>query len=703
MKGLYGMKFNHIELNNELMIKDENGAFSLHKDKEALEVFLKEVDSKTRKFTSEIKRMEYLIEKNYYVDFFEEMYTKEQAIEFLEKAYSYDFEFKSYMAATKFYRDYALKSNDKKYYLENYEQRCVVVAMYLAEGNIELAENIIDGLMTQRIQPATPTFLNSGKKRSGELVSCFLLEMDDNLNSINYNFNVSTQLSKVGGGVAINLSKLRARGESIKKVKGVAKGVIPVAKILEMGFNYADQLGQRPGAGAVYLNIFHLDILDFLDAKKVNADESIRLATISTGITVPSFFFKLAKENIPMYIFGPNSIYDEYGLVLDEIDIEKYYDDFVHNKNVIKKEINARELLTKIAQTQLQSGYPYLVFTDNANKVHALKDIGKIKISNLCTEIFQLQETSTIDGYNSSKNIIKRDISCNLSSLNIVNVMEQKKIKESVYQAVELLTQVSLKSNIKQAPGVIKANEELHSIGLGAMNLHGFLAKNQIQYESDEARDFANTFFMMVNYYSLKKSNMIAQKTGTTFKDFNKSEYASGVYFDKYVQNDYSPKYEKIKSLFDGIKIPTKENWERLKIRVMDSGLYHAYRLAVAPTQSISYVQNSTPSVLPIVDQIERRAYGNAETFYPMPFFNNKTMWFYKSAFNMNQERIIDMISTIQEHVDQGISTILYVKSDITTRQLVRYYLYAHARGLKSLYYTRNKLLSVSECTSCSI
>lgn len=692
---------NHIELNNLITQKTDTGFFDLEKDKLAIEAFQKEVDENTVSFLSEINRLHYLVKENYYYNLFEQ-YEEEDILDCLELLNEIPFEFGSYMAISKFYKDYALKTNDKKQYLENYKQHIFIVALYLGNGDVNRVKDLIVSMLEQRFQPATPTFLNSGRARRGELVSCFLLSAGDSLNSINYNLSTATQLSKIGGGVAINLTNLRARGESIKGIKGVCKGVVPVAKMFEMGFSYANQLGQRPGAGAVYLNIFHYDVLDFLDSKKINADEQLRLSSISIGLVIPDLFIKLAQENKKLYMFGPHSILQEYGLKLDEIQIEDYYDEFVANENIYKRSIMARDMLNMIASSQLQSGYPYIMFKDKANEVHALKDIGQIKISNLCTEIFQLQETSVIKDYY-EEDRIKRDISCNLGSLNIANVMETKKVKQSIYEGIEALTFVSDNTDIKTAPGVSKANRELHSVGLGAMNLHGYLAKNKIFYESEEARDFANTFFMMMNYYSIKKSMYIARDRKETFKDFEKSEYAKGTYFDKYIENDYSPKTEKVKSLFEGIKIPTQENWKRLKNYVMEHGLYNAYRLAIAPTQSISYVQNATPSVGPIVDKIERRLYGNAETFYPMPYLDEQTQWYYTTAYEMDQYKMLDMMSVIQEHIDQGVSTILYVTSLISTRDLSRLYLYAHHKNLKSLYYTRNKLLSVEECTSCSV
>ncbi|MCU7556287.1 class 1b ribonucleoside-diphosphate reductase subunit alpha [Macrococcus capreoli] len=701
MKTVEEKQYRHIELNNQVTKRREDGFFDIDKDQEALAVYLEEIHDYTIHFDSPLERLHFLVDQDFYYNLFEE-YTELDLLDIIHYADSIPFKFASYMSASKFFKDYALKTNDKKQYLEDYKQHVVIVALYLAKGDKEKAKQLVSAMIEQRYQPATPTFLNAGRARRGELVSCFLLEVDDSLNSINYIDSTAKQLSKIGGGVAINLSKLRARGEAIKGIKGVAKGVLPVAKALEGGFSYADQLGQRPGAGAVYLNIFHYDVLEFLDTKKVNADEDLRLSTISTGLIVPSKFFDLAKEGKAFFMFAPHTVEREYGITLDDLNIDEMYDELVNNPNIMKKSKDAREMLNLIAQTQLQSGYPYLMFKDNANKVHANSNIGQIKMSNLCTEIFQLQETSVINDYGTDDEI-KRDISCNLGSLNIVNVMESKKFQESVHIGMDALTTVSDAADIKNAPGVAKANRELHSVGLGVMNLHGYLAKNKIGYESEEAKEFAATFFMMMNYYSIERSMQIAVERNERYADFEQSDYASGKYFEKYETTDYTPTSDKVKVLFEGMTIPTQADWSNLKEAVMKNGLFHAYRLAIAPTQSISYVQNATSSVMPIVDQIERRTYGNAETFYPMPFLSPETMWFYKSAFNTNQMKLIDLIATIQEHVDQGISTILFVNSDISTRELSRLYVYAHHKGLKSLYYTRNKLLSVEECTSCAV
>lgn len=690
----------YLELNSALLHK-RDGFFQLEKDLEAAQAFEEEVQKKLRSFPGPIERLRALIAEGYYEDFFR-LYREEDLLELSDLAYSYGFRFASFMAISKFYKDYALKSDDKKHYLERYEDRVVAVALHLAQGDVGKARAYVRAMMEGRYQPATPTFLNAGRARRGELVSCFLLELDDSLNSIGYTLNTAMQLSKIGGGVAINLSKLRGRGEPIKGVAHAAKGVVPVAKLFEDAFNYADQMGQRKGAGAVYLNIFHWDVEEFLDTKKINADEKSRLQTLSLGLIVPSKFFELAERGEDFYVFAPYSVYQAFGEHLDDMDLDRRYEELLAHPAVKKRPLSARAMLTRIAQTQFESGYPYLIYKSNANRAHPLKGLGQIKMSNLCTEIFQLQTTSIIGDYGAGDQI-GYDISCNLGSLNIVNVMESKGLQESVHTAMDMLTAVSDLSDIRNAPGVRRANRAFHSVGLGAMNLHGYLAKNRIRYESEEARDFARSFFAAVNFYSIERSMQIARERGLTFEGFERSDYASGVYFEPYLEEDFRPRTEAVRRLFEGIALPTPADWARLKEEVGQHGLYHAYRLAIAPTASISYIQNATPSIAPIVDVVETRTYGNATTYYPAPFLSEETYWYYKSAYHINMYRLIDLVAEIQPHVDQGISTVLYVTSETSTRELARLYIYAWKKGLKSLYYTRTKNLSVEECISCAV
>ncbi|MEK5007695.1 class 1b ribonucleoside-diphosphate reductase subunit alpha [Bacillus sp. FSL W8-0645] len=691
-----------IQLNNEIMIQQE-GKFQFDKDKEAVHsYFVDYINQNTVFFHNLEEKIDYLIENDYYEEEFLRQYSMADIKEVFEAAYAKKFRFPSFMSAFKFYNDYALKTNDKKKILERYEDRISIVALFFAGGDKEKALEFVELMINQEYQPSTPTFLNAGRKRRGELVSCFLLEVNDSLNDISRAIDISMQLSKLGGGVSLNLSKLRAKGEAIKDVENATKGVVGVMKLLDNAFRYADQMGQRQGSGSAYLNIFHRDINDFLDTKKISADEDVRVKTLSIGVVIPDKFIELAREDKTAYTFYPHTVYKEYGQHLDEMDMEEMYDELVENPKIKKEKVNPRKLLEKLAVLRSESGYPYIMFQDNVNREHALNHISRVKFSNLCSEVLQASEVSSYADYD-QEDEIGLDISCNLGSLNIMNVMKNKSIEKTVKLATDSLTLVSETTDIRNAPAVRKANKAMKSIGLGAMNLHGYLAQNQMAYESEEARDFANTFFMMVNYYSIKRSSELAKEKGETFHRYEGSGYATGEYFNKYVENDFTPKTEKAAALFEGMHIPTKEDWAALKDFVAENGMYHSYRLCIAPTGSISYVQSATASVMPIMERIEERTYGNSKTYYPMPGLSAQNWFFYKEAYDMDMFKVVDMIATIQQHVDQGISFTLFLKDTMTTRDLNRIDLYAHHKGIKTLYYARTKDTGQEGCLSCVV
>lgn len=455
----------------------------------------------------------------------------------------------------------------------------------------------------------------------------------------------------------------------------------------------------------MYLNIFHLDLEDFLDAKKVNADESLRLSTISTGLTVPDKFMELVKEGKDFYLFDTYDINTEYGKYLDEVDFDTEYDKLVNNENIRKKKLNARDILNKIAQTQLQSGYPYIFYVDTANKNHPNKGIGRVKMSNLCTEISQLQELSHITPYLDNNDQLGRDVVCTLGSLNLVNVVEKGLLEEAVFSGVEALTKVTDLMNVPGLPSVQKANDEMRAIGLGQLNLHGLLAKNMISYGSREALDLSNSLSSAIRYKSLEKSMILAKEAGEAYKDFNKSDYASGEYFVPYIQKSNEPRTKKAQQVLSNVYIPSQDDWDKLAKEVKKHGLYNAYLNCIAPTQSISYVQNATSSIMPVPSPIEQREYGDSKTHYPMPYLNAMTQFFYESemAYKIDNKHIINTSAVIQKHTDQAISTILYVPSEVSTAELAGLYYYAWSRGLKSLYYTRSQASRIIECETCSV
>ena len=690
-----------IILNNQMI--DEHGDIKdINKDKEAVKsYFLNYINKKTQFFHSLEEKLEYLIENNYYEKAFLDQYTLDEIKSVYDIGYQAKFRFPTYMGAFKFYNDYALKSRDGNVFLERYEDRLAVNALYHGNGDVEKAKRIMRSLIAQDFTPATPTLLNTGKKQRGEFVSCFLLEAGDSLNDIARVGEFSMQLSKIGGGVSINLTNLRAKGESIKGIQNVSKGVIGVMKLLDNNFRYADQMGQRTGAGAVYLNIFHSDIEDFLQTKKLNADDDIRIKTLSMGVVIPDKMIELARENKDMYVFYPHTVYQEYGIDFADIsiDMDKWYDILVDNPKVRKRKVNPRKLFDQIATLQGESGYPYIMFSDNVNRQNPLED--KVKFSNLCTEILQPTITSHYQDYDKrDQDDIGMDISCNLASGHMGNMIKHNTIKETIVASMDIMNSVSLNTDISYVPAVAKANKLNRSIGFGIMGHHGFIAENYIAYGSDENIDLIDVFFNAVNFYSLQYSMELAKKTNSKFHKFDQSKYADGSYFDG--RGAILPKTEKVKQLLSHIAFPTDQDWLELKEQVMTHGLYNSHRLAIAPNGSIGYVMSATPSLTPIKQLIEERTYGNSKTYFPMPSLDTAS-FMYETAYRMDNFKVIDVIATAQKHVDQGISFELAITSDETTRDLQKYYLYAHHQGIKTLYYTRTQKLKIDECESCAV
>ena len=1095
----------YVSLNALLAAPDENGGYNLDADKQAVhQYFLEHVNQNTVFFHTLKEKLEYLVNNEYYEKEFLEQYSEEFIKSLYQRAYAYKFRFQSYLGALKYYTSYTLKTFDGTRYLERYEDRVTAVALYLAQGDEKLAEHMLDEMMTGRYQPATPTFLNAGKKQRGELVSCYLLDTSDNMESIGRNLINSLQLSKRGGGVAVNLTNLRETGAPIKYTEGASSGVIPVMKLLEDAFSYANQLGSRQGAGAVYLNVHHPDIMRFLDTKRENADEKIRIKTLSVGVIITDKMAELVKnKNAIMYTFSPYDVQREYGKPFSEINITEEYDKLVENPNIRKYEIKPRELWNTIAALQFESGYPYIMFEDTVNKANPIH--GKITMSNLCLtgdtrllttngykrfadlytsqedirvvsdnrsvtedfsdasvsvkdstrafltakdaetykistkEGFELKATawhkfpvevdgsivvkrlceletgdhllvqpaegvfgkvhnpdlaylagviaadgtfaystnnngvernnvkiylygdkseardsvlkaahcvlrgredllakhnatlepkfayddnndkytlssaplakvfeeygfnrhtkhrvpefvwqgdketvvaylsglyqmdSCVTGSITSKNIsielgsadkrmlqeiqillgnlgvysriyasrkddgtamlpngnggyseynqkanwtlrvssgqdrntlygqlswllrhknkweelvnstvsqnsragfhkfratitniefhsiedvydvtvddghsiivdgvstrncseilqvsepstydednqyvtVGRDISCNLGSMNIAKAMASPDFGKTVETAIRSLTAVSLMSNLKAVPSIERANRLSHAIGLGQMNLHGYLGASKIYYDSEEAIDFTNIYFYTVLYHALRTSNMIARERGEKFYNFEKSKYASGEFFDKYLTGEFGKiKTEKVRKLIQGSSLvpPTVEDWKKLKDDVMEYGLFNQNLQAVPPTGSISYINGSTSSIHPIAARIEKRKEGKTgRVHFPAPGMTNDNVEFFADAYELGYKPIINVYAAAQEHVDQGLSLTLFFRDTASVSDLVKAQRYAHHKGIKTLYYVRISQAALAgtevdmSCVSCTL
>lgn len=711
---------------------DENGNKSVNfdADKQAVrQYFLQEVNTKFRFFHTLREKLIFMFDNEYYEKEVWSQYGKlnedgelddetYNVIKELYKfIYSFKFRFPTYLSALKFQTAYCLKSFDGENYLERFEERVAANALMLGRGDIKKAYMIAEELITGRLQTATPTFANAGKAQRGEYVSCFLLRSEDNMESIARNINNSLQLSKRGGGVALNLTNIREYGAPIKKIEGQSSGIIPVMKLLEDSFSYANQLGQRQGAGAVYLNAHHPDIMKFLDTKRENADEKIRIKTLSLGVVIPDITFELAKRNETMYLFSPYDVERVYGKPMSDISISEKYYEMVDNPQIRKKrlEINnkpvtAREFFRTIAEIQFESGYPYLMFEDTVNKANAIGG-GRINMSNLCTEILQVNTPSTYNEDLSYKELGK-DISCNLASLNIAKTMEGGDIGTTVKAAVIGLSAVSDLSNIQSAPSVANGNRKSRAIGLGQMNLHGFFLKEGWDYGDTNSVDFTNIYFMTVAYHAYKASMELAKETKSPFEGFEDSKYADHKYLKtKYADPSMTQPSENTRKVFEkyNIEIPTWEDWSALAHDIEEHGLYNAYLQAIPPTGSISYINYSTSSIHPVAAAIEARKEGKiGRVYFPQPYVTNENFHKVQDAYEVGPEKLIDVYAEATKHVDQGLSLTLFFPETATTRDLNKAYVYAFSKGIKTLYYTRIRQTALegtenAECVACAL
>ncbi|QJG66843.1 class 1b ribonucleoside-diphosphate reductase subunit alpha [Mycoplasma phocoenae] len=707
------------------LTKANRGKDAYLNDQKAVEIYYQvHVKPKTKQFNNIHERMQFLVENHYYEKHIVERVNAQQLEELYSIIKEYDHRFPSFMGIVKFYGAYCLKTFDNKEYLETYSERALMNALFLGNGNFENTKNILIEILSGRFQPATPTFLNAGKKQRGEYVSCYLLRVEDNMESIARAVSTSLQLSKRGGGVALCLTNLREFGAPIKNIENQSTGIVPVMKILEDTFSYANQLGQRQGAGAVYLHAHHPEIMTFLDTKRENADEKIRIKSLSLGIVIPDITFELAKNNKEMALFSPYDVERVYGKPMSDISVTDEYYNMLNNDKIKKTFISARKLFTQIAELHFESGYPYLLFDDTINNRNPNE--GRIIMSNLCSEIVQ-SSSPTEWSIDLAPTKLGEDIACNLASLNIDKMMNcGERFEESIYYTIKALDHVSRNSDLSSAPTIEKGNKNNHALGLGAMNLHGFLATNHIFYDSPEALEFTDIFFYTVAYYAFKASNKLAKEYGGTYKNFNTSKYADGSYFDKYTKcdaNEYVLKSKKLIEIFNknNIYVPTQQDWIELSKEIQNTGLANSHLLAIAPTGSISYLSSCTPSLQPVVAPVEVRKEGKIgrvySTAYKLDDVNYK--YYERGAYELGPIPIIDIVAKAQKHVDQAISLTLFMNDTATTRDLNRAYIHAFRSKCSSIYYVRvrQEVLedsenidwneqdtnSFTECTTCTV
>lgn len=692
------------ELNAELNLFDANGHIQFHKDKEAAHNFFVNEDdginSRTVFFHDLEEKVKYLVDNGHWDEDVVLRYGFDFLKSLFQYAHSFKHRFQTFLGAEKFYASYAMRTNNGEKFLERFEDRVVLTAIAHSTDRrhaTRLVKHIIEG----RFQPATPTFLNAGRAAAGGPTSCYLLRVDDNMESIARAQTDALQLSKRGGGVALSLSNIRESGAPIKGIEGLSSGVVPIMKILEDSFSYADQLGQRQGAGAVYLNAHHPDILSFLDTKRENADEKIRIKTLSLGIVVPDITFELLKAGEDMYLFSPYDIKKHYGLDFTDFSMTDYYRTFANDDRIRKDKISARKLFQTIAEIQFESGYPYLVFEDTINYYNPAPNVGRISMSNLCSEILQPQTPSE---FNSAGEFVEpgRDIACNLGSLNVAKMQEAdpETFEDTIYDAIKFLSNVAAYGDFSSSPTVERGNSAARAIGLGQMNLHGYLIEQGVPYDSEEAVKIWRDYIRKVTYYSILASTDLAEERGVC-ESFEGSDWKNGAVIKRIIDDLHEHPSDD--------KFGNQETWEDLQKRIDTYGMYNQHLQAIPPTGSISYINNSTSSIHPIAAKIEIRKEGKlGRVYYPAYGLTNENFSEVKTAYDMSPNAIIDIYAASTPYVDQGQSLTLFFRDTATTRDLNRAQNYAHKSGVKTLYYIRiaQQALSGTEvagCVSCML
>ena len=471
-----------------------------------------------------------------------------------------------------------------------------------------------------------------------------------------------------------------------------------------------DQLGQRAGAGVVWVNALHLDAPDLIECKKENIDDSVRLKMLNIGLVVPDILYHCAEKNKKVYLFSPYDVEKILGKRMSQISLTEHYHTLIHHPQVRKKSIDAREYFQNISCIQTESGYPFLMHEDIVNAANPIK--GHISGSNLCSEILQVATPSTYNEDGSYKEVGK-DISCNLGSLNVYKTLASRHFEKNVENAVRMCTTVSNLSNMECVPSVKKGNEESHAIGVGAMNLHGTFGELGMEYGSPDSLIFTDVWFMALRFYALKASVQIAKETGKQFVGFSESKYATGEALRYYLENDYhdgriSSTVADILKEYD-FPVPTREMWQELNKDIQTHGLYHAYLLAVAPTGNVSYVNNATSSIHPVSSHIEERHEGKVYAYYPMPHMTNENRYLFKDGYTLGYKPIIDVYAEATKHVDQGLSlTLFFQYEDTDTRTLDKARYYAWKKKIKTLYYVRMRADTIGldihpTCEACSV
>lgn len=645
------------------------------------------------------RKLKYMTEEGLYGDYILQNYSEEEineAATFIDPERN---KLLNYSGLDLLLKRYVIKNYSGKV-IERVQEMFLGIALHLAmpekEDRLMWVRRIYDLLSKLEVTMATPTLSNS-RKPSHQLSSCFIDTVPDSLDGIYRSLDNFSQVSKFGGGMGMYFGKVRATGGNIRGFKGVAGGVIRWMRLVNDTAVAVDQLGMRQGAVAVYLDVWHKDLPEFLQLRTNNGDDRMKAHDIFPAICYPDLFWKMAEEDINQSwsLFCPNEIMRIKGYCLEDCygeEWERKYLDCVNDQRLSRRVISIKDIIRLVLRSAVETGTPFTFNRDTVNRANPNAHKGMIYCSNLCTEIAQnmapietvSKEVETKDGDTIVVTTTRPGefVVCNLASLSLgrLPLEDEEQMQEKVATVVRALDNV-INLNFYPVPYAQITNQRYRSIGLGISGYHHALAKRRIKWESEEHLEFMDKVFETINRAAILASSNLAKEKGS-YQFFEGSDWQTGAYFDK--------------RAYDSAE------WQDVRKTVALQGMRNAYLLAVAPTSSTSIIAGTTAGLDPIMKRFFLEEKKGSMLPRVAPELSDETYWMYKSAYLINQKWSVRASGVRQRHIDQAQSMNLYITNDFTMRQILDLYLLAWKEGVKTIYYVRSKSLEVEECESCS-
>lgn len=643
-------------------------------------------------------KIQYLTNQGYYGRYILEHYSQREIEELSDYLDDKRDELFTYSGLELIMKRYLIQDHQREI-LEKPQEMFMLISMHLAmkeNDRVKWAKEFYDILSTLKVTMATPTMSNA-RKPFHQMSSCFIDTVDDSLAGIYKSIDNFAKVSKNGGGMGMYFGKVRANGSSIRGFKGAAGGVIRWIKLVNDTATAVDQLGVRQGAAAVYLDVWHRDLPEFLQLRTNNGDDRMKAHDIFPAVCYPDLFWKLAKSDLeaPWYLMCPHEIHEVKGYYLEDYygDTwqQKYYE-CVEDERITKRVMTVKEIVRLIIKSLVETGTPFTFNRDHVNKMNPNNHQGMIYCSNLCTEIAQNMQAMEILPHeiievNGEKIVVEKTVPgdfvvCNLASLTLgrLDVRNDNVLKHTIEVVVRALDNV-IDLNYYPIPFAKITNQKYRPIGLGTSGYHHMLVKQGISFESDEHLEFIDQLYEKINYFALAASCNLAREKGS-YELFEGSDFQTGTYFKK---RNYQ-----------------NETWQTLQKDIQRYGLRNGYLLAIAPTSSTSIIAGTSAAVDPIMKKYFMEEKKGSMIIRVAPDLDAKTFWLYKNAHHIDQSWIIKAAGIRQRHIDQAQSVNLYMTNEFTFRKLLNLYLQAWQCGVKTIYYVRSQSLEVEECESCS-